>query len=91
MDLRRLEVSAGPVPIVEGVRRAAGNTTGAAQFDFLSTGSLVYLLGPLSTEIEIQSDLLASFRRGFASLSVIGIYRSRPTAQCLDVPFEAVI
>jgi len=41
MDLLRLEVTAGPVPIVEGVRRAAGNTTGAAQFDFSSTGSLV--------------------------------------------------
>ena len=49
MDLRRLEVTGGPVPIVEGVRRAAATTTGVAQFGFSSTGSLVYVPGPIST------------------------------------------
>ena len=38
MDLRRLEVTGGAVPIVEGVRRG-NNITGAAQFDFSSAGS----------------------------------------------------
>ena len=46
MDVRRLEVTGGPVPIVEGVRRAA-EITGAAQFGFSSTGSLIYVPGPV--------------------------------------------
>jgi serine/threonine-protein kinase len=48
MDLRRLEVTGGRVPIVEGVRRAAYSVTGAAQFDFSSAGSLIYMPGPIS-------------------------------------------
>ena len=62
MDLRRLEVTGGPVPIVEGVRRA-GNITGAAQFDFSSAGSLVYLPGPISATT-VQSDLALIDRKG---------------------------
>jgi eukaryotic-like serine/threonine-protein kinase len=47
-DVQRLEVKSGPVPMVEGVRRAAGGVTGAAQFSFSSTGSLIYIPGPVS-------------------------------------------
>jgi eukaryotic-like serine/threonine-protein kinase len=47
-DLKRLAVAGGPVPIVEGVQRTTvpGGNSGAAQFSFSSTGSLVYLPGP---------------------------------------------
>ena len=46
-DLRRLQVSGGPVPIVEGVRRAVA--TGTAQFSVAANGSLIYVPGPVST------------------------------------------
>jgi serine/threonine protein kinase/Tol biopolymer transport system component len=45
-DVRRLEVTGEPVPVVEGVLR--GVTSGAAQFSFSNTGSLVYVPGPVS-------------------------------------------
>ena len=44
-DLQRLEVTSGPVPLVEGVRRGA--STGTAQFSFSNTGSLIYVPGPV--------------------------------------------
>ena len=49
-DARRLEVSGAAVPIVEGVKRGITitNTNNVAQFDFSSTGSLIYIPGPLS-------------------------------------------
>src|SRR5687767_15642680 len=34
MNLRRLEVTGGPVPIVEGVRRTTTSMTGVAHFGF---------------------------------------------------------
>jgi serine/threonine-protein kinase len=60
-DLRRLEVRGGPVPIVEGVLRA--NFTGAAHFSVSSTGSLVFVPGPVSTSAA-QSDLALVDRNG---------------------------
>ena len=66
MDLRRLEVTDGPVPIVEGVRRA-NTITGAAQFDFSSTGTLVYLPGPISART-VQSQLALIDRKGGVEL-----------------------
>ncbi len=48
-DLKRLEVTRGPVPLVEGVADA-GNVTGAAHFKFSSLGSLVYMPGALGRE-----------------------------------------
>jgi dipeptidyl aminopeptidase/acylaminoacyl peptidase len=48
-DVQSLQVSGGPVPIVEGVRRAAGSATGTAQFSVAANGSLVYVPGPVST------------------------------------------
>ena len=47
-DLERLEVKGDAVPIVDGVSRAATNATGASHFSFSSTGSLVYIPGPVS-------------------------------------------
>jgi serine/threonine-protein kinase len=43
-DLKRLQVTGGTVPVVEGVRRATNNAT--AQFSFSNTGSLIYIPGP---------------------------------------------
>src|SRR5262249_2939665 len=45
-DLHRLTVVGGPVPVVEGVRRAT--VTGAALFAFSSNGTLAYISGPAS-------------------------------------------
>ena len=46
-DAKRLEVAGGPVPIVEGVQRSTGGgSSGAVQFSFSDTGSLVYIPGP---------------------------------------------
>jgi eukaryotic-like serine/threonine-protein kinase len=49
-DVKRLEVSGGPVPIVEGVRRAPAQATGTAQFSVAADGTLAYVTGPLSTD-----------------------------------------
>ncbi len=64
MDLRQLEVTGGPVPIIEGIKRAAGINLGAvAQLDFSRTGSLVYMPGPVSTGAA-QLDLALIDRKG---------------------------
>jgi len=51
-DLRRLQVTSTPVPIVEGVARTAltatGRMTGMAQWSVSTAGSLVYVPGPAS-------------------------------------------
>jgi serine/threonine-protein kinase len=46
-DPVRLEVTGGPVPVVEGVRRSVGWTTGSANYSVSATGNLMYLPGPL--------------------------------------------
>jgi eukaryotic-like serine/threonine-protein kinase len=61
MDLRHLEVTGGPVPIVEGVAR--GRFTGTAHFGFSNTGSLMYVPGPVSNRAA-QSDLALIDRKG---------------------------
>ena len=48
-DLRRLEVTGGPAPIVEGVRRTSTVSPGSALFNFSSTGTLIYVPGPAGT------------------------------------------
>ena len=48
-DPRSLAIIGGPVPIIEGVARARGATTGTAQFSTSDTGALVYIAGPAST------------------------------------------
>src|SRR5712692_9635336 len=64
-DLRRLEVTGEPVPIVEGVRRgnSPGVTTGVAHFSVSNTGSLIYVPGPVSTAAD-QRALARLDRKG---------------------------
>src|SRR5262245_7365490 len=50
-DVKGLHVSDGPVPVVEGVRRAPTQTTGTSQFSVATNGSLVYIPGPVSTDL----------------------------------------
>ncbi|MCA1650264.1 MAG: serine/threonine-protein kinase [Acidobacteria bacterium] len=45
-DLKKMTVTPGAVPIVEGVRRSSPAVGNATQFDVSSTGVLVYLPGP---------------------------------------------
>jgi Tol biopolymer transport system component len=45
-DLANLEVKGGPVPVVEGVRRAAMSSGGEAQYAFSPSGVLAYVPGP---------------------------------------------
>jgi serine/threonine-protein kinase len=47
-DLRRLAVTGGPVPVVEGVRRAVGQLA-AANYSVSRTGSIAYIPGPVTT------------------------------------------
>lgn len=42
-DLRRLEVTGGAAPVVEGVRRSAPSVGGAAQYGLSNTGVLAYV------------------------------------------------
>ena len=55
-DLSRMEVTGGPVPMVEAVRRPGRNpgTTGAAFYDVSETGSLVYLIASETPLVERQ-------------------------------------
>jgi serine/threonine-protein kinase len=66
-DARRLEVTGGAVPILEGVRRSA--QTGAAQFSVSSTGTLVYVPGP-SGSAAAQSQLAVFDRTTGAATSL---------------------
>ncbi|OFW21476.1 MAG: hypothetical protein A3H97_16070 [Acidobacteria bacterium RIFCSPLOWO2_02_FULL_65_29] len=65
-DLRRLEVTGGPVPVLEGVSRSATAVfSGTAHFSVSDTGSLVYIPGPVSTTSSVAQRNLALFdRRG---------------------------
>ena len=65
-DPRRLEVTGGAVPIVEGVRRAGG-TTGTAHFSVSNSGSLIYIPGPSLTSGR-QSNLALLDRKGSVAL-----------------------
>jgi serine/threonine-protein kinase len=62
-DAKRLAVTGGPVPMVEGVRRSAISATGAAQFSVSNTGSMFYIPGPASTAGS-QQDLALFDRKG---------------------------
>ena len=65
LDVKRLDVTAGATPIVEGVRRASAGTGGAAYFSVSETGSLVYVPGPISFSAT-QRDLALLDRNGNA-------------------------
>jgi hypothetical protein len=45
LNVRRLEVTGGPTPVVEGVRRA-DNATGTAHFSSSNSGSMIFVPGP---------------------------------------------
>lgn len=62
-DARRLEVTGGAVPIIEGVRRASGGASGAANFSVSTSGTLVYLPGPVGFSAA-QLDIALTDRRG---------------------------
>ena len=59
MDLRHLEVTGGPVPMIEGVRRAGGG----ADFVVSNTGTLAYVPGAVSN-LSTQADLALFDRKG---------------------------
>jgi eukaryotic-like serine/threonine-protein kinase len=48
-DVKKLAITGSPVPIVEGVSRASSISSGAAQFAFSESGSMVYVPGAAST------------------------------------------
>ncbi|MCM3881677.1 MAG: protein kinase [Vicinamibacterales bacterium] len=62
-DLKRLEVTAGPVPIVEGVWRTPASSAGSALFSISDTGSLIYVPGP-AVASSAQSGLGLIDRKG---------------------------
>ena len=69
-DPDRLEVKGGPVPVIEGVRRSPGATTGAAQYGVSTNGSLIYVPGPTSAS-SAQLDVVVAERSGaLASLKL---------------------
>jgi Tol biopolymer transport system component len=45
-DVGKVEVTGGPVPVVEGIRRTSPAAGGEAHFAFASSGTLVYVPGP---------------------------------------------
>ena len=45
-DLRRMQTTSGPVPVVEGIRRSGAAVGNAAQFAFSNSGALVFVPGP---------------------------------------------
>ena len=57
-DAQRLEVKGAPVPIVQGVSRDTAAVTGAANFGFSGTGSLVYVRGPVSASALLDIGLM---------------------------------
>ena len=61
-DLKRLEVTGGQVPIVEGVWRTPAFNSGAALFSVSETGSLIYVPGPAKSSD--QSALAFTDRKG---------------------------
>jgi serine/threonine-protein kinase len=56
-DVDSLEVTGGPVPIVEGVRRSSNVVSGTANYDFSDTGSLVYIPG--TAQMAVSEGVLA--------------------------------
>ncbi len=52
-----------PLSVVEGVRRAVGNSTGAANFSVSDTGTLAFLPGPVGFS-SAQLDLAVAERSG---------------------------
>ena len=64
IDLKALKVTSERVAVLEGVRRAAGNFTGAAIFSLSTRGTLAYVPGPLAGEGSAPLDLALIDRHG---------------------------
>jgi serine/threonine-protein kinase len=64
-DLGRMKSTGGAVPVVEGVRRSVGATsgTGAAQYSVSDTGTLAFVPGPSSVSQAAQ-EILRFDRKG---------------------------
>jgi serine/threonine-protein kinase len=58
LDVRRLEVTGGPTPVVEGVRRA-DNATGTAHFSSSNSGSLIFAPGPAGVSRSLRVFVVA--------------------------------
>ena len=54
-DLASLEVSGGPVPVIEGIRRADGSkrNTASANYEFSDRGTLIYVPGSTEGDLNI--------------------------------------
>jgi eukaryotic-like serine/threonine-protein kinase len=58
-DVARVEVTGEPVPILEGIRRAAANATGVGQVSISETGTIVYVPGPVNpTSAQLDAGLI---------------------------------
>jgi Tol biopolymer transport system component len=66
-DPQRLELKGGPTPIVEGVRQSA---SGAAHFSVSSTGSLIYVPGPVSASSTLMDVGLMDRKGGIELLKL---------------------
>jgi serine/threonine-protein kinase len=66
-DARKLAVTGGKAPVVEGVSRADTAITGDAQYSVSRNGTLIYLPGPASTDAA-QRDLALVDRNGSVTL-----------------------
>ena len=62
-DASRLVVTGGPVPVIDGVRRSTGTTTGTAHFSVSNSGTIVYVPGPTAAASS-QLDLAMVDRAG---------------------------
>ena len=51
LDLKKMEIRGNPVPVLEGVMRAAAINTGAVHYAFSETGSLIYVPGQASSGV----------------------------------------
>ncbi|HEX6322169.1 MAG TPA: protein kinase [Vicinamibacterales bacterium] len=49
-DARRVEITGPAVPVLEGVFRSPGTTSGAAQFAVAADGTIAYVPGPVVTD-----------------------------------------
>ncbi len=74
-DLKRLQVTGGRVPVVEGIWRTQIANSGAALFSVSDSGSLVYVPGPATAALG-QSDLALIDRKGVATALKVppGVY-----------------
>lgn len=85
-DLERMEVTGGPIPVVEGVMRSGGGDTGAAHFSFADDGTLVYVSGADLLERElIWIDRSGETRRVTDRIGDFATPRVSPDGQRLAV------